>query len=468
MSIPQQTNGNKNLQARAKEATDTILREVNRHAPEDQSGALQQLLGDWLATNRDPILRELVLGEVSRRLRLPVGSLKQLVKPEPNLPNTIGCVMLGRLYTLKELRALREHQSETAEESLPLFGLKGIIRKGRTHLLAGKPRVGKTETLFRGGMLHWHNERVLYLSEEYEDDWSIRLSSFDEDELPEHVDIWLCAGEPREALLQKIQQGSYSVVVLDTVRGVWRLRDELHPSRVVDDLMPLISLQRQMGFTLICLHHERKAEGEAITDRFAGTNALSAMFDMLISLAPKGEDGLLLTYEGRTSKGGSLLLQWKGDELCYVGEADLVEFRTLAQRVEGIIYSAGRMLTTKEVWQELGEPRPSLSHMKNVLEHLLENGRIQREPKEERKGATYRWYASTNLPNITHPIVSGRLDAPTNLPNITHPIVSGRLEHPSDSSVQPEEDPFTQAEDGLLAYDLVSGHWYPAGSGGSP
>ncbi len=106
------------------------------------------------------------------------------------------------------------------------------------------------------------------------------------------------------------------MVVLDTVRGVWRLRDELHPSRVVDDLLPLISQQRQPGFTLICLHHERKAEGEAITDRFAGINALSAMFDMLISLAPKGEDGLLLTYEGRTSKGGSLLLQWKGDEAC--------------------------------------------------------------------------------------------------------------------------------------------------------
>lgn len=358
--------------------------------------------------------RERFKGEILHLME----SAKDLSQPLTTIRVVCGKKFENRIYSLRELRSM-PLPHEQAEESLLLFGQVGIIRRGRTHLLAGKPRVGKTETLFRGGILHWHHERILYLSEEYEGDWQQRLSAYEDDELPEGVDLWLCAGESRHTLLEKMAQG-YSVVVIDTLRGVWKLRDELHPSRVIEDLTPLINLQRRLGFTLICLHHERKAEGEVISDRFAGTNALSSQFDMLLSLSPKGEEGLLLEYEGRTSQGGSILLAWKDGELQYIGDSNPVEFRTLAQRIEGILHTAGRPLTTKEVWKELGEPRPSLTHLSNVLRQLFENRRILREPKEERKGATYRWCApDSNL-----------------LPQTNSIVVRG-----SDASETPEEDP---------------------------
>jgi 5S rRNA maturation endonuclease (ribonuclease M5) len=311
----------------------------------------------------------------------------------------LGEVRFKPIFTLHELKYAP--LPESSGESLPLFGVEGIIRRGRTHLLAGKPRVGKTEALFRGGVLEWHEERILYLSEEGVADWRERLSGFAEDELPEQCLVRLCAGESRENLLTEIQEAGYSVVVLDTLRGVWRLTDELHPSRVIQDVAPLIDLQRRLRFTLIVLHHERKAEGEAFTDRFAGTNALTGAFDMLLSLNKQGETDLVLTYEGRTSQGGSLLLRWQDGNLCYEGEAEKLEWRILLQRVEAVLARAEAPLTKREVLNEVGDPKPKIRQIESALKHLYQNGRIGREPKEDRPGATYRYYHTNFKPNLT-------------------------------------------------------------------
>jgi len=308
-------------------------------------------------------------------------------------------VRLARTFTLQELKRAPAPE-DSGENSLPFFGVSGIIRRGRTHLLAGKPRVGKTEALFRGGVLEWHEERILYLSEEGVADWRERLASFADDELPERCLVRLCAGESREKILTEIQEGGYSVVVLDTLRGVWRLTDELHPSHVITDVSPLIDLQRRRGFTLIVLHHERKAEGEAFSDRFAGTNALSGAFDMLLSLSQKGEGNLILSYEGRTSRGGSLLLQWQDGNLRYVGEAETVEWRVLLQRVEAVLARAQEPLTTKQVREQIGEPKPSIRQIQRALQYLHENKQIQREPEQDKPGATYRWFLQNVQPNL--------------------------------------------------------------------
>jgi DNA repair protein RadA/Sms len=309
-----------------------------------------------------------------------------------------GEVRFKPVFTLHELKYAP--LPESSGESLPFFGVEGIIRRGRTHLLAGKPRAGKTEAIFRGGVLEWHEERILYLSEEGVADWRERLSGFAEDELPEQCLVRLCAGESRENLLTEIQEGGYSVVVLDTLRGVWRLSDELHPSRVIQDVAPLIDLQRRLRFTLIVLHHERKAEGEAFTDRFAGTNALTGAFDMLLSLNKQGETDIVLTYEGRTSQGGSLLLRWQDGNLCYEGEAEKLEWHILLQRIEAVLARAEKPLTKKEVLGEIGNPKPKIRQIETALKHLYQNGRIGREPKEDRPGATYRYYHANLKPNL--------------------------------------------------------------------
>ena len=329
--------------------------------------------------------------------------LEQARQATSNLTSTyiVNAVEVGfrRTFSLQELKRAPAPE-DSGEDSLPFFGVSGIIRRGRTHLLAGKPRVGKTEALFRGGVLEWHGERILYLSEESIEDWRQRLAGFAEDELPEQCLVRLCAGELREDLLAEIQEGGYSVVVLDTLRGVWRLTDELHPSHVINDVSRLIDLQRRRGFTLIVLHHERKAEGEAFSDRFAGTNALSGAFDMLLSLSQKGEGNLILSYEGRTSRGGSLLLKWEEGNLRYVGEAETAEWRVLLQRVQGVLARAQEPLTTRQVREQIGEPTPSNRQIQRALQYLHENKQIQREPKQDKPGATYRWFLQNVQPHL--------------------------------------------------------------------
>ena len=310
-----------------------------------------------------------------------------------------GEVRFGPIFTLHELKYAP--LPESSGESLPFFGVEGIIRRGRTHLLAGKPREGKTEALFRGGVLEWHEERILYLSEEGVADWRDRLSGFAEDELPEKCKVYLYAGEPREELLREMETGGYTLVIIDSLRGVWRLFDELHPSRVIQDVAPLIDLQRRLGFTLIALHHERKAEGEAFTDRFAGTNALTGAFDMLLSLNKQSKTDIVLTYEGRTSEGGSLLLRWQDGNLCYEGEAEKLEWHILLQRIEAVLARAEKPLTKREVLNEVGDPKPKIRQIETALKHLYQNGRIGREPKEDRPGATYRYYHANLKPNLT-------------------------------------------------------------------
>ena len=323
-----------------------------------------------------------------------------------------GEVRLKPVFTLHELKYAP--LPESSGESLPFFGVEGIIRRGRTHLLAGKPRASKTEAIFRGGVLEWREERILYLSEEGVAVWRDRLSGFAEDELPEKCNVHLYAGEPREELLHEMATGGYTIIIIDSLRGVWRLFDELHPSQVIRDVAPLIDLQRRLGFTLIALHHERKAEGEAFTDRFAGTNALTSAFDMLLSLSRQGETDIVLTYEGRTSEGGSLLLRWQDGNLCYEGEAEKLEWRILLQRVEAVLARAEAPLTKREVLNEVGDPKPKIRQIETALKHLYQNGRIGREPKEDRPGATYRYYHTNFKPHLTEnlPIRGGEVNKP--------------------------------------------------------
>jgi len=447
MILQHNNNGSKPLSERIRETASRIAGDAPRVSPDDQTRALIARLTDFSSATRDDLLVAGVIREVARLTRLDAYELTKRVlrskpstKPSSHIEGVCEEGSRQRIYPLRELKNIRERRGETAEESLPLFGVTGIIRRGRTHLLSAKPRTGKTELLFRGGVMCWHGERILYLSEENESDWDARLATYAESALPDNATVWLATGAPREGILAEIQNGGYTVVITDTLRTIWRLVDEINPSRVVEDLHPLITLQRRVGFTLINVHHERKSDSETLTDRAAGSNALSALHDMLLSLAQKGERQLCLSYEGRTSPGGSILLQWRDGELVYVGEERAVEFRTLAQRVEGILFGAGRALSTKELWNELGEPRPSLAHLHNVLSYLLSNGKVRREPKEERKGASYRWYA----PNLQ----------PSSQP--TFICEEGCA------------DPFAVPEGGLLAYDPVSGHWYPRHAGGAP
>jgi hypothetical protein len=122
---------------------------------------------------------------------------------------------------------------------------------------------------------------------------------------------------------------------------------------------------------------------------------------MLLSLNKQGETDLVLTYEGRTSQGGSLLLRWQDGNLVYEGEAEKLEWHILLQRIESVLARAEKPLTKKEVLGEIGNPKPKIRQIESGLKYLYQNGRIGREPKEDRPGATYRYYHANLKPNLT-------------------------------------------------------------------
>ncbi len=67
-----------------------------------------------------------------------------------------------------------------------------------------------------------------------------------------------------------------------------------------------------------------------------------------------------------------------------------MSFAELAERVSDLM-ADGLWRRKTEIMQALGEPRPSDAHLRNVLNTLVGQGKLQRDPAEEKRGAVYRY-----------------------------------------------------------------------------
>lgn len=290
---------------------------------------------------------------------------------------------------------------EEEEQSLPLLGtVPDYFAKGRSHLLAGEPKAGKSELIWQS-LLHWTEERVLVVTEEPAEELKDRFKRLHiTPETAPHVAIVLAREErlePQE-ILRRLSDPQFTVLVVDTVRNLFAplIRDENDNAQVAQVMAKI--LNAAAGRTLILLHHARKEGSTRTTHHVAGGMAFSGSVDRVLVLEfhENSKDRRTLEIVKRGKPLPTLLLQWGADDrLCPEGDVDAVAFDELRQRVLRVLESAREdgeeWLRKRDIFSRLGEPAPSDRHLRNVLEALVEDELIERDPPEDRQRATYRY-----------------------------------------------------------------------------
>jgi hypothetical protein len=320
---------------------------------------------------------------------------------------THGTVSLGQATEINAAELRRTAGEDTALSYLPLLGCVGYFVKRWSHVLAGYPKTGKSETVFESAV-DWSDERVLWLTEEPESVWQARLGRFDPDRLG-HITLVFALGLTYEQLAQRIAEGTETVVVVDTTRNLLGLRDESDNAEVARVCGHLVALCRRKDQTLVLLHHTRKQDGEH-GKAIAGAGAFLGVVNV----------GLELMHDG-TAKNRRRLRGWahvieiedliterrEGGSIVAVGSPGDVSLAVVQERIRAVLSSEWR--TTKQVHDLLDDPRPSLDQVTRALKELatsltsdiktpssevrFEGPEIERDPpiSEAASGKRVRW-----------------------------------------------------------------------------
>ncbi len=274
---------------------------------------------------------------------------------------------------------------------LPLLGQDKFLVEGWTHLIAGYPKVGKTELLVQLST-SWSPMHVLYITEEPRHLWDYRLQKMEE---WEQGTILYGMGVPAPQLLRDIQDGDEEIIVIDTIR-LLGFKDENDNSALAALLFPFIGACREGGKTLILLHHTRKGGGEH-GEAIAGGHAFLALVDIGIEIKrDKSKNRRLVKAYGRVGTGGEFLYEMRDDGLMVpFGKPTDVGRKEVKEKALQILTSASDWLTTKEVQEAMPSPHPSSEQLRLSLTELAEEGSAERDPpiREEAKGKPHKWRA---------------------------------------------------------------------------
>jgi predicted ATP-dependent serine protease len=167
--------------------------------------------------------------------------------------------------------------------SLPCLGKTGFFLRGRSHLLAAKPKVGKTSLLFH--LCHeWLTTlsdtcpEILWISEEAEETWGWRRSQLNAD-LPLNL---VYHHQSRDWFTEVMHSGE-EVIVVDTASAVMGISVENDNDEVNRTLRAWTDLCRLREKTLIISHHQRK-EGGDFGDSVSGAQAWTRVPDIVLDL----------------------------------------------------------------------------------------------------------------------------------------------------------------------------------------
>jgi hypothetical protein len=302
-----------------------------------------------------------------------------------------------RRYTPSAIMAL---EFPAKSRSLSLRGAQGYIEEGGSHLLGAKPKTGKTELLIRAAC-DWQDKRVTFISEESERVWKKRLSRFPT--LPDHIEIICALGESPATILHEVETTSSDVVIIDTIRNLLGIPNELDNGIIALRLTPYVAAAQRRRLTLIAVQHLRKRDDGDITDLFSGGNAYSGIVDMLLALQRKqgDEKRLELRRRGRGAEDATDLFEWRDGDLLWLGDAAGMERRQLRERALKAVRVTDEWLKTREVLDLVGEPKPSVDTLLEVLNGLFADGLIQRDPAKSKPRATYKWRNLSAAPKET-------------------------------------------------------------------
>jgi len=257
----------------------------------------------------------------------------------------------------EDLRKEAKAEDSPSLEFLPLLGQEGFIVKGWSHILAGYPKVGKTELIIRS-VSEWRGERILFFTEEPESLWKARLENFPESYGLEHVKVCFALGVKPSEILKEVKDGDESVLVIDTVRSLLGIKDETDNSEVSRAMIPFIAAAREREKTIIFGHHERKAggsHGKGIT----GGHAFLGVVDIATELDwANSKRKRRLRGWGRIFEVPELVYEQLDDgRMVALGSPKAVGLSNVKKSALGVLEQGG--ITTKEVKNKLADPKPS-------------------------------------------------------------------------------------------------------------
>ncbi|MHB1390986.1 MAG: AAA family ATPase [Thermoleophilia bacterium] len=275
---------------------------------------------------------------------------------------------------------------------LPVLGLDGIIVKGWSHLLAAAPKTGKTELLTRL-IDSWKNDKILLISEEKGSLWVERLKRLGMS-WP-HVTWVYDFGRGPKKLKSVIEAGDESIVVIDTIRRHFNIRDENDNAEVAAKLAPVLEICEKKGQTAILAHHLRKGGGSH-GEGISGGHAFLGCVDIAMELKKVANSSDMREIEvmGRLiDEGGYKYKRTSDGSFEMLGEAGSFTADKMKKRYLEILPI--REGDAKSI-SELDKEHPELAHSSrtlktNALNELVAEGVAGRNPKDGGQGKT-QWY----------------------------------------------------------------------------
>jgi hypothetical protein len=306
-------------------------------------------------------------------------------------------VKFEREVNLGELQMKAIEKGDDAFTFLSVLGQEGFIVKGWSHLLAAYPKTGKTELLARL-MTEWEGERILYFTEEPSGAWDARMQR-----LPagyRNVQLFYGLGVTPYEILERIQAGDETVIIVDTVRNLLGLHDETNNSEVARALIPYVAASRGKGQTLIAVHPDRKGGGDH-GEGIAGGHAFLGVVDIAIELKRDGQEDSarrLLRGWGRVFEIPRIIYELREGAMVPLGSPGQVSLKEVKSRFTNVLEDDWQ--TTKEIIEAVGEPKPSSDQAIKALEELAYEGVAERNPpisEGKKQGKTYKWRGAQNL-----------------------------------------------------------------------
>ena len=279
--------------------------------------------------------------------------------------------------------------------SLPFLDRPGYVVRGWSHLIASYPKVGKTE-LVTALVESWQDETVLYFTEEPDSVWQHRLA--DRGENFRHLQLCPALGADPSMILERIEAGSESVIVIDTIRNLLGIRDESDNAEVARVLNPYIAAAREQDATIIFNHHDRKGGGER-GEAISGAHAFFGVVDVALEIRPDPQ-----SHRRRAVRGWARiidiqeLIYERSEDGTFTALGDPRELELDAVKAKAVAALTVEWQTTRQIRDALADPKPSDEQLRQALTAVAQEGLAIRDPSidaGEQQGKTYKWRRPT-------------------------------------------------------------------------
>lgn len=361
---------------------------------------------------KPPLLEDEVEGIAKSVMRYPIGRNDNFTSNPKDYTleaKSLLTINAGELYQ----HALK---GGTTVPFLPLLSQQGYIPEGWTTLIAGSPKVGKTE-LLTSLIKEWAQDgknTVLYITEEPQQVWEKRLIQH-ADSSWEKVQLAFGIGANLPTILQVIEQAEERIVVIDTIRNILGLEEENNNSEVARTLNPIIGACRRLGKTLILSHHLRKGGGK-YGEGISGGHAIFGAVDVALEISRDEQSTRrrLVRGWGRIVEVPELLYEMADNKVFHaIGDPREVEFEATKLRVLEIINDADDWLKTVEIHSKLSEPQPSEEQVRLSLKALASMGLILRDPDiaiQKIQGQKAKWGTRAIASKIQNTVLRDKAD----------------------------------------------------------